>query len=142
MQRHQVVDAQRWCTITELPILAIRNILHPTDFSDLSESAFQLACSLALDYGASLHVLHVSIAFEAYQQEKVFATHSDQYLAADWEKLGRLTRDDIEIQWHLEEGDPAEQILKFAAELNCDFIVMASNGRAFIGHYWAALLKG
>lgn len=110
-------------------MLVIRNILHPTDFSKLSERAFQVACGLARDYGASLHLLHVSTAFEAYEQEQVFATHSAQYLAADWEQLGQLACAGVEINRHLDEGDPAEQILKYAASLDCDFIVMASHGR-------------
>ena len=40
-------------------MLPIRTVLHPTDFSRHSEIAFRLACSLARDYGAELHVLHV-----------------------------------------------------------------------------------
>jgi nucleotide-binding universal stress UspA family protein len=41
-------------------MLAIRRILHPTDFSDLSPPAFEMACSLARDFGAELVVCHVS----------------------------------------------------------------------------------
>jgi nucleotide-binding universal stress UspA family protein len=37
----------------------IRTILHPTDFSESSHLAFRLACSVAGDHGARLHVLHV-----------------------------------------------------------------------------------
>jgi nucleotide-binding universal stress UspA family protein len=40
-------------------MLPIRTILHPTDFSERSANAFQLACSLARDSGARLIVLHV-----------------------------------------------------------------------------------
>jgi len=40
-------------------MLAIRIILHPTDFSEQSDHAFRLACSLARDHGARLIVLHV-----------------------------------------------------------------------------------
>jgi len=41
-------------------MLAIRAILHPTDFSERSQLAFRLACSLARDYGARLILVHVS----------------------------------------------------------------------------------
>jgi len=41
-------------------LLAIRTVLHPTDFSERSEFAFRLACSLARGYGARLVVLHVA----------------------------------------------------------------------------------
>jgi hypothetical protein len=39
-------------------MLGIRTILHPTDFSEYSNYAFRLACSLARDSGARLIVLH------------------------------------------------------------------------------------
>jgi nucleotide-binding universal stress UspA family protein len=40
-------------------MLPIQTILHPTDFTDNSNYAFQMACALARDYGAKLVVLHV-----------------------------------------------------------------------------------
>jgi nucleotide-binding universal stress UspA family protein len=43
----------------EYVVSKIRTILHPTDFSERSESAFHLACSLARDNGARLIILHV-----------------------------------------------------------------------------------
>jgi len=42
-------------------MLAIHTILHPTDFSDRSVYAFELACALARDYCARLIVLHVAV---------------------------------------------------------------------------------
>ena len=47
-------------------MLAIQSILHPTDFSENSGTAFDLACALAKDYGARLVVMHVAIALVAY----------------------------------------------------------------------------
>lgn len=110
-------------------MLTIRGILHPTDFSEVSNNAFRLACCLARDYRAPVHVLHVSTAFEAYEQERLFERHSSQYLARDWEKLGEMECAGIEVHRRLEEGEPAEQILRVAASLACDFIVMGSHGR-------------
>ena len=40
-------------------MLSIKTILHPTDFSEPSEYAFHLACSLASDYQAQLVIMHV-----------------------------------------------------------------------------------
>ena len=111
-------------------MLTIRGILHPTDFSDLSNNAFRLACCLAHDYRVPIHLLHVATAFEAYKEELVFTKHSEQYLAKDWERLGELQCPDVEIHRYLEEGEPAEQIIRFAESLACDFIVMGSHGRS------------
>ena len=40
-------------------MLPVATILHPTDFSEHSESAFRLAYALAWDYKARLVLLHV-----------------------------------------------------------------------------------
>jgi len=116
-------------------MLTIRGILHPTDFSDLSNNAFRLACSLADDYHAPLYVLHVSTAFEAYKGELIWDEHPAQYLAKDWERLGKLQHHGLEIHRCLEEGDPAEQILHMASILPCDFIVMGSHGRSGLNRF-------
>jgi nucleotide-binding universal stress UspA family protein len=111
-------------------MLTVRGILHPTDFSDLSDNAFRLACCMAQDYQAPLHVLHVATSFEAYKSELVFKKRSEQYLAKDWEKLGEYHWPGIEIRRYLEEGEAAEQILRISNSLPCDFIVMGSHGRS------------
>lgn len=111
-------------------MLSIHSILHPTDFSELSVNAFRLACQLALDYHATLHVLHVATSFEAYQGELVFMERSEQYLAKDWDKLAEYACPGVTIQRHLEEGEAAEQIIRVARAIGCDFIVMGSHGRS------------
>ena len=111
-------------------MLSVRGVLHPTDFSDLSTNAFRLACGLAQDYQAPLYVLHVATAFEAYEGELIFKRHSAQYLAKDWDKLGEYKWPDLQIRYLLEEGDPAEQILRASQSIPCDFIVMGSHGRS------------
>src|SRR5581483_7037138 len=45
--------------LKECAMLPLRTIMHPTDFSEPSDYAFRLACSLARDYRAQLIVLHV-----------------------------------------------------------------------------------
>ena len=42
-------------------MLRLGTILHPTDFSPLSENAFHMACSLARDHGGRVIVLHVAV---------------------------------------------------------------------------------
>ena len=113
-------------------MVTVRGILHPTDFSELSNNAFRLACCLAQDYHAPLYILHVATAFEAFQGELVFKKHSAQYLAKDWERLGEYYWQGLEIHCLLEEGEPAEQIVRTSHSIPCDFIVMGSHGRSGI----------
>jgi nucleotide-binding universal stress UspA family protein len=40
-------------------MIPLKTILHPTDFSKLSEHALRFACALARDYRARLLLLHV-----------------------------------------------------------------------------------
>ncbi|HLW68309.1 MAG TPA: universal stress protein [Gemmataceae bacterium] len=111
-------------------MLKIQSILHPTDFSAVSYNAFQMACHLAQDYGAALHIVHVSTTFEAFQGERVWNEHPTQYLEHAWKNLQKLEWPGIVTHRYLEEGDAAEQIVALAQRLNCEIIVMGSHGRS------------
>jgi nucleotide-binding universal stress UspA family protein len=101
----------------------IQKILHPTDFSESSGYAFQLACSLARDRGARLIVLHV-MPVPLVQEKRLYREEMA-------EELNRLAARDgqIRVEHRLEEGDPATQILRVAQETGCDLIVLGSHGR-------------
>jgi nucleotide-binding universal stress UspA family protein len=111
-------------------MVTVRGILHPTDFSDLSNNAFRLACGLAHDYQAPLHILYVATAFEAYKHEIGYKQGSAHYLEKDWERLRAYEWPGVEIHRLLVEGEPAEQILRVSHAIPCDFIVMGSHGRS------------
>jgi nucleotide-binding universal stress UspA family protein len=109
-------------------MLPIRKILHPTDFSDRADSAFQVACALARDHNAPLLVLHV-------QAPQIFA--SEGFTAAPPSVVGnpaRLLRSvqaydpAVKLEHKLVEGDPATEILRVARETGCDLIVMGTHG--------------
>jgi nucleotide-binding universal stress UspA family protein len=112
-------------------MLPIHTFLHPTDFSDCSDSAFRLACALARDYGARLVVLHVA--------ELPAVVSGDGMLMIQYpidpeplrEQLQQLQPGDpkVPVEHRLVEGYPAEQILRVAAQTNCDLILMGTHGR-------------
>jgi nucleotide-binding universal stress UspA family protein len=108
----------------------IRTILHPTDFSERSESAFHLACSLARDHGARLIVLHV-IPPPVSHSEVVARQQPNGYRErlCDW--LHRLQAPDsgVEIDHRLTDGEPYAEILRVAEDDSCDLIVMGTHGR-------------
>jgi nucleotide-binding universal stress UspA family protein len=115
---------------------AIKCILQPTDFSEGSDFAFRLACSLAEPYGARVHVLHVarhpviSAVGDASEQEP------ERYREELTEMLHERRADDpyitVEHQM-LFSGDPAPEILRVAAAIEADMIVMGTHGRSGLG---------
>ncbi len=116
-------------------MLSIKTILHPTDFSTQADYAFQLACSLARDYGARVVVLHVSappvVAYGEAITGLAYESSKDQALEA----LHRITSSDakVKVEHQLEEGDPVAEILRVAREQNCDLIAMGTHGRSALG---------
>jgi nucleotide-binding universal stress UspA family protein len=112
-------------------MLAIRTVLHPTDFSEHSALAFRVACSLARDYGARLIVLHVAEPPLAVAGEGALLVPTALDLESLREPLQRLRPRDpkVSIDHRLVQGEAAPEILQIAAEGNCDLIVMGTHGR-------------
>jgi nucleotide-binding universal stress UspA family protein len=113
-------------------MLAIHTILHPTDFTQNSDCAFQMACALARDYGAKLVILHV------YPTPVVPAVSSGVFpvpMEVPREKLlGELQEikppdPSVAVERALVEGEPAYEILRAAEEFDADLIVMGTHGR-------------
>ena len=108
----------------------IRTILHPTDFSESSEWAFHLACSLARDHRASLIVVHV-IPPPVSHGEVVARQGPSGYRAqmCDWLYRLQAPSSGLTIDHRLTDGDPSAEILRVAEDNNCDLIVMGTHGR-------------
>jgi nucleotide-binding universal stress UspA family protein len=115
-------------------MLAIKTILHPTDFSPSSEQALRLAVSLARDYGAKLMVLHVAETPEPNMGEGMYFNPVEHL-----EEMRKLLKDvvlhdlNVRVERELVEGDPALEIVRKAKEMECDAIVMGTHGRTGLG---------
>jgi nucleotide-binding universal stress UspA family protein len=114
-------------------MLTIRTILHPTDFSQASRYAFQMACALARDYQARLIVLHV----EAPPMSTLGGFPAVPPLPVEYDRenlekqLHRLQPPDsaMRVEHCLVPGDPVMEVLRVAREESCDLIVMGTHGR-------------
>ena len=116
------------CPVTaeEDAMLLVHTILHPTDFSDQAGHAFRMACGLAKDFHAQLVLLHVVrhpalLGYEFLGYEE----HPQELVEKLWSlpvpvELGPACR-------RLEEGNPAEEILRVAELAHADLIVMGRN---------------
>lgn len=117
-------------------MLAIRTILHPTDFSERSSYAFELAHALARDYNARLIVMHVSEPPTVLSTDPTAAPFSRaEYQEALEEKLRWLKgpADGVNIEPRLKEGRPATEILDTIAGCQCDLVIMGTHGRTGMG---------
>jgi nucleotide-binding universal stress UspA family protein len=109
----------------------IRAILHPTDFSEAAQAAFRLAGALARDHGARLIALHVvPPPVTVAEMEMVFLA-PEGYRYELRAKLPTLQPGGpgVPMEYRLEAGDPATEILRVAREVPCDLIVLGTHGR-------------
>jgi len=122
-------------------MLRIQTILHPTDFSDRSKTAFSLAYSLARDHGASLILLHVippgTLGLLAVGDMGHETTTSVK--AGFWKELETVKGPDdrVPLKRRLEIGDPAAEIVRVAQEQTVDLIVMATHDHSTLGKLFA-----
>jgi nucleotide-binding universal stress UspA family protein len=114
-----------------MAMLPIHTILHPTDFSDRSGCAYQLACALARDYGARLVLLHVKPPDVIYGEGYVLPPDPEAERCELLNRLEGLRPPDLtsEVYRVLQEGSPTEEILRTAEEVQADLIVMGTHGR-------------
>jgi nucleotide-binding universal stress UspA family protein len=121
-------------------MLPLHTILHPTDFSEHSDYAFRLACSLARDYGARVVALHVATPTAVVYSEGAVPIDPEVFRADAKEKLDHLEAPAAgpPLERRLAEGDPADEILRLAREAGADLIVMGTHGRTGL----ARLLMG
>jgi nucleotide-binding universal stress UspA family protein len=122
-------------------VLAIRKILHATDFSECSDRAFGVACALARDYAAPLVVLHVRAPLTAYE---LAADLPHGYIEGIHAQLDRIDAHDphVHVERRLAEGDPAAQIVRVARESGCDLIVLGTHGRTGLGRLLVGSVAG
>lgn len=120
-------------------MLPIRVILYATDLSEQARRAYQVARSLARDYGARLIVLHaierVRIAEEAVEYDEAgrlvpmpegYPAHHEAIKA----RLRELySSGKLPMQFLVEDGEPAETILRAADQAEASLIVIGTHGR-------------
>jgi nucleotide-binding universal stress UspA family protein len=111
-------------------MLPIRTILVPTDFSERSDYAFRLACTVARDCDARLTVMHVVPLPMALYTGGVMTPEPDRH-EQEWAQLRRLQAADprVQIEYLLAEGDPGPTIVQAARDNKYDLIVMGTHGR-------------
>lgn len=116
-------------------MLALKTILHATDFSPHSEYAFRLACSLARDHGAKVVVLHVVAPTPAVSYGEMIVEPDAALVQQGWDQLRQIRSPDpaVTVEHRLEQGFAAAEIVRVAEEIQADMIVLGTHGRSGLG---------
>jgi nucleotide-binding universal stress UspA family protein len=113
----------------------IRVILHPTDFSECSETSLHVARLLARDVGARLILLRVTPPEVVI--EGALAVTGDQHSDRDSLEAIRGRTDGPDLKYPVEvrsgQGGAVVEILRVAREVESDLIVMGTHGRTGLG---------
>jgi universal stress protein A len=109
------------------------NILVPIDFSPCAERALEYACELAAKLGAKVHVVNAignavpELSVALTDQMLASLRHSN---AAVLDKLLEPRRGDVAFgELRVVDDDPRDAILKAAAAVHADLIVIGTHGR-------------
>jgi nucleotide-binding universal stress UspA family protein/uncharacterized protein (DUF2267 family) len=116
-------------------MLPIRTILHPTDLSDCSRHAGELAANLAKDRDAQLVLLHVIEPSEFESELGVALSDPKALRAAVDGELFELQRSykSVRCEQVVAMGAPAAEIVRVAREIKSDLIVLGTHGRTGLG---------
>jgi nucleotide-binding universal stress UspA family protein len=107
-------------------VINVQNILYATDFSSYSNQAYFHAVALAENWGASLTVVHIFTAGGAAAP----AGEADErgYWRGQLEQI-RPLNPRIPVEHVLLDGNPADEIIRYATDSRTNLIVLGTHGR-------------
>jgi nucleotide-binding universal stress UspA family protein len=146
--RHRVTDrvfgdetALRLIRMADVPVFAAadglthapRRIVVAVDFSETSLRAARLALDLAAA-NATIYLAHVAPRDSSLYDWKGWGSSYKQDAGGALQKTRDQLRvpKDITVQKVLLQGDPATELLAFAASVNADLIATGSHGHGFV----------
>lgn len=112
----------------------VKNILIPIDYSHSGDAAMAYATSLAKEYGAELHLVHVYEQPIAYVDGGFASAPLPAVPPADLDvEEARLEKvsppEDVPFRRKFIVGSPADELVRYAKENDIDLVVMGTHGR-------------
>jgi nucleotide-binding universal stress UspA family protein len=124
-------------------MFAPRRILHPTNFSPCAALAFEIAVDLAKQNQATLIILHAvetlgadNVSF-GEARTKLEPDAYRERLMEEIKKIAPPPGSSIPVEHVVVEGEPSEQIDRFALDNKIDLIVMGTHGRTGLARFLA-----
>lgn len=118
-------------------MIKLNNILIPTDFSENSIPAYDLAQYLAKQNHAALHLMHVIDPKLILRKAESTAGDSSVIMLAEEELrrfLAKTPPAEISIKEILISGTPSDEIIKYAVKNRMDLIVLSTHGWTGLTH--------
>jgi nucleotide-binding universal stress UspA family protein len=114
----------------------IKRLLIATDGSAASHDAVEEGIELAHDLDARVLFVYVKpvpsgLLGSPFYQRKLTREAGAAQVAID-KAVEAADEHDVEADWEILEGDPAEQVVGLAKERNADLIVIGSHGRGAV----------
>ena len=106
-------------------MIRVKQILYPTDFSTYSNQAYFHALGLAEAYGAGLTIVYVYPPGGEGAGDPV----ADRQRRRELLEQIRPANAKIPVSHVFLEGDPANEIVRYAADATVDVIVIGTHGR-------------
>jgi len=126
-------------------MLPIKKILCPTDFSDFSYQALDVAVEFCEEFKAQLYLVHViapvpkamglptSASFDIPMYQKKLQEHNKEALD---KILKEKVPDTIKAESIVTYGFEADNIVETAEEKDVDLIIIATHGRTGLKHFF------
>lgn len=118
-------------------------IVVPVDFSAASVPLLRTAANLARIYGAKIHILHVYQDVFSVLSMRTFDLSEDVVekvmLREIEQKCDALLEEasvDVPLVRILRKGETADEILSYVQEIGADMIVIATNARSGLEHFF------
>lgn len=116
-------------------MLEVKRILCPTDFSEASKRAIEVAVSMAESFGAEIHLMHVvpamphitptvAYAFDVPEYERLLRLDAQKRLS----ELAKTLPGKVKAHEIVAHGDAADGILRAIEENAIDLVVIATAG--------------
>lgn len=124
-------------------MLPVKKILCPTDFSEPSFAALEVAAELARAFEAQIVVVHVLTPIPVVEMPALHAGFNvDRYQEVLGESLRQALDEVISTRLAgvagargvLAIGHPAAEIVRVSHEEEADLIVLSTHGRSGVGH--------
>ena len=126
----------------DAPLLHIKKILVPIDFSECSKKALRYAIAVARQFGAELLCLHVveipfgageaGIVVEMQRYRNKLQSEGQRSLA----EMVRAEAREVTAKPLMRSGAPHQEITLAAGELKADLIVISTHGRTGLGRFF------